>query len=167
METPREAPRAYDVSRITEQLFVGSLPSEDIVAEVRALGVELVISMINARPLRGLTEPPFRLVRLPTLDFPLFPIPLRKLRTGVDAALPVLARGGRVLVYCRQGRHRSVVMACSILIATGMTADDAMATVMAGRAVADPHEFYIEPRIRAFERYWRNRQGTGAGEVAR
>ncbi len=157
METPRAVRRAYDVSPITEQLFVGSLPDDDAIAEILGLGVGLIISMIHAAPPAGMLAPPFRFVRLTTWDFPLLPIPLGKLRTGVDAALPVIASGGRVLVYCRQGRHRSVVMACSILIATGMTADAAMQTVMAGRAVADPHEFYIEPRIRAFERDWRSR----------
>jgi protein-tyrosine phosphatase len=80
------------------------------------------------------------------------------LRRGADAALPVLDAGGRVLVYCRQGRHRSVAMAACILIARGMTADEAMDTIVAHRAIADPHAGYIEKRIRAFERDWRCRQ---------
>jgi hypothetical protein len=152
--TPRADKPPYDVSAITEQLYLGSLPSERQVDYIRSLGVDLVLDMIGAAPPVSLTQPPFQLLRLPTFDFPLFPIPLYRLSSGVEAAMPVLDAGGKILVYCRQGRHRSVVMTCSILIARGMTADEAMDTVVARRRVADPHAFYVEPRIRAFERDW-------------
>jgi hypothetical protein len=152
--TPRADKPPYDVSAITEQLYLGSLTGERQVDYIRGLGIVLVLDMIRAAPPVSLTRPPFQLLRLPTLDFPLFPIPLAQLRRGVEAAMPVLDAGGKVLVYCRQGRHRSVVMTCAILIARGMTADEAMDTVVAHRRVADPHAFYIEPRIRAFERDW-------------
>jgi len=116
--------------------------------------VDLVLSMIGLSPPPELTRPPFRLVRLPVFDFPLLPFPLAVLRLGVGEALPVLKAGGRVLIYCRAGRHRSVAMAACILIATGMTADNAMATIEAHRPVADPHARHIESRIRAFEKDW-------------
>ncbi len=152
MSNPMSGP--YAVSQITDQLYLGPLPHERHVDEVRALGVDLVICMIMESPAAGLNEPPVTVLKLGTIDFPGFPIPLSKLRQGVEAALPVLERGGKVLVYCRQGRHRSVVMTCSILIAQGMTADEAMDLVTSRRKVADPHLFYIEARIKAFERYW-------------
>jgi protein-tyrosine phosphatase len=96
-------------------------------------------------------------VYLPMIDFPLFPIPLWILRRGVEEALPVLESGGRVLVYCRGGRHRSVALTCCILIAQGMTADEAMDLVVQKRPVADPRSWHIERRIRAFETDWRER----------
>jgi len=117
--------------------------------------VQLVLSMIGVTPPVALAAPPFQLVRLPVYDNPLVPIPLSAFRRGVAAALPVLEAGGRVLVYCRAGRHRSVAMATCILIAQGMTADAAMATIIAKRPYADPHARHIERRIRAFEREWR------------
>jgi protein-tyrosine phosphatase len=157
-ETERAEHPPYDFSAITDQIFIAVRPHADHVPSVRKLGVELVISMIGLAPPAELTRPPFRLLRLPVFDFPLLPIPLFVLRAGVEAALPVLDRGGRVLVYCRAGRHRSVTMVCCILIARGMTADDAMDLVVARRPVADPHAFYIERRIRAFERDWHERQ---------
>ena len=49
-------------------------------------------------------------------------------------------------------------MASCILIARGMTADDAMDIIVANRPVADPHAWYIERRIRMFERDWLSRQ---------
>lgn len=124
------------------------------VEHILGLDVQLVLSMIGVKPPRALVEPPFTLVRLPVYDNPLIPIPLSALRRGVSAALPVLEAGGRVLAYCRAGRHRSVAMASCILIAQGMTADEAMDLILAMRPIADPHAWYIERRIRAFEREW-------------
>ena len=54
-------------------------------------------------------------------------------------------------------------MAACILIAQGMTADTAMATIVAQRPYADPHAWYVERRIRAFEREWRLRHPTVIG----
>jgi hypothetical protein len=167
METTLDKPPGYDISAITDQLFIASRPRSRHVEEVRGLGVDLVLSMIWFAPPRALARPPFRLVRLPTADFPLLPIPLAVLRMGVTAATPVLDEGGRVLVYCAQGRHRSVAMASCILIARGMTADEAMGTIVAHRPVADPHASYIERRIRVFEQDWlRRRQRLTNGEAA-
>ncbi|MDZ4169474.1 MAG: dual specificity protein phosphatase family protein [Coriobacteriia bacterium] len=143
-----------DASAITDALYIAARPRRRHVSGVRDLRIDLVISMIWFRPASELMRPPFKLVRLPTADTPLLPIPLRMLRWGVEAALPVMNRGGRVLVYCRAGRHRSVAMACCILIGQGMTAEDAMRLVAACRPVADPHAPHIERRIRAFERDW-------------
>ena len=148
----------YDVSAITDQLFIASRPRARHVEHVRSLGVDLVLSMIWFAPPRALTRPPFHLMRLPNFDSPLWPIPLFMLRRGASAAVLVLVAGGRVLVYCRAGRHRSVAMASCILIATGLSADEAMATIVAHRPVADPHAGHIERRIRAFEEDWIQRQ---------
>jgi hypothetical protein len=148
----------YDVSRITDHLFIASRPGRRHVDHVRGLGVDLVLSMIWFAPPWALTRPPFRLKRLPCFDNPALPIPMFLLRRGAAAAALVLDAGGSVLVYCRAGRHRSVAMACCILIARGMVADEAMATIIAKRPVADPHAPHIERRIRGFERDWLRRQ---------
>ena len=145
---------SLDASAITDALYIAARPRRHHVSGVRELKIDLVISMIWFRPASKLMRAPFKIVRLPMLDNPLFPLPLWMLRRGVEAALPVLNRGGRVLVYCRAGRHRSVAMACCILIGTGMTADDAMHLVITRRPIADPHAPHIERRIRAFERDW-------------
>lgn len=155
MQTPGVERPPYDVSAITPQLFIAARPHKHHVEHIRGLDVQLVLSMIGVTPPRELAAPPFQLVRLPVYDNPLVPIPLSAFRRGVAAALPVLEAGGRVLVYCRAGRHRSVAMATCILIAQGMTADAAMAAIVAKRPYADPHAWHIERRIRAFEREWR------------
>jgi len=157
---PQKVRPPYDASPITPQLFIAPRPRTHHVEHVGGLGVDLVLSMIWFAPPRALTRHPFRLVRLPCIDSPLFPIPLFLLRRGVAQAAPVLEAGGRVLVYCMAGRHRSVAMASSILIASGMAADDAMDLIAEKRAVADPRAWYIERQIRRFERDWLRRQGA-------
>ena len=72
-------------------------------------------------------------------------MPMEKLKKGVEAALPVIEEGHSVLVYCREGRHRSVAMACCILIAK---------LVKEKREKADPDAWHIQRRIRKFERQW-------------
>ncbi len=144
-----------DVSAINGSLFIATRPQERDVGAVQALGVSLVLNMIWSRPAAGLNQPPLRLVTLRTFDSPLLLMPLTKLRTGVEAALPVLDQGGRVLVYCRKGRHRSVAMTACILVGLGHSADEAMQLIAARRVAADPHAPHIESRIRAFESQWR------------
>jgi protein-tyrosine phosphatase len=95
-----------------------------------------------------------QLLWLPTFDNPLMPMPVSTLQRGVEAALPVIADGYRVLVHCRAGVHRSVAMACCVLIGMGQTADEAMELVKEQRSVADPDTWYIQRRIYKFEKVW-------------
>ena len=98
----------YDVSRITDSLFIASRPRRRHVEHVRGLGVDLVLSMIWFAPPRALTRPPFRLMRLPNFDSPLWPIPLFMLRRGAGAAAGALGqiRGRCNGVYPRSGTVR-------------------------------------------------------------
>lgn len=157
MVEPADLP-VSDVSEITDQLYIASRLHARHVEHVRDLGIDLILSTIWLAPTRALRRPPFRSMWLPMVDFPLIPLPLFLLRRGATAAVMVMAAGGRVLIYCRAGRHRSVAMAACILIAQGMTADEAMDLIVERRPVADPHAPHIERRIRAFEKDWLSRQ---------
>jgi len=143
-----------DISRITPRIFVSSWPKQGESPHVTDLGIRLVISMTRAEPLSEFSDEPLEWVHAPSIDSPLTPIPMKRLRLGVEAAIPVLAHGGGVLCHCREGRHRSVAMACCLLIAQGCSAGKAMDLVTARRRVADPRAFWIAPRIRKFERMW-------------
>ncbi len=110
-----------DVSEITKYLFISAWPRGDHAEEIRLLNVRLILSMHWIMPSRTLGHPPVRLFWLPTFDNPLLPMPVRTLQRGVEAALPVIQEGYGVLVHCRAGRHRSVAMACCVLIGMGMT----------------------------------------------
>ncbi len=146
---------AVDISKITDNLYVGAHLLSDYVDEIKLLKFDLIISMIaQVAPHEIYTLPPFKTIWIKTYDNFFFPISVEKLNTGVQAALPVIENKGKVLVFCMQGRHRSVAMAAAILIATGKTAAEAIQLLKSARKVADPTAWYIRPRIYAFERYW-------------
>jgi hypothetical protein len=144
-----------DISPITDYLYISAWPRGEHAAEIRALGVRLILSMHWRRPVKTVGHPPVRLLWLPTVDTPLTPMPMFQLRRGVEAALPVVRQGEKVLVHCKAGVHRSVAMACCVLIGTGHTAEEAMRLVKDRRAVADPDAWYIRRRILKFEQQWR------------
>ncbi len=142
------------VTPITDYLSIAAWPTAENITAMRELGVRLIISMTNRVPPPELDQPPFRLLHLPANDSPFRPIPLDKLCAGVAAALPVIGDGQAVAVHCSRGRHRSVAMACSILIAMGYSAEAAMLVVKTKRRQADPYIWYIRRRIVAFEAHW-------------
>jgi protein tyrosine phosphatase (PTP) superfamily phosphohydrolase (DUF442 family) len=146
----------HDISRITDYLYVSAWPESRHVDEILSLNIRLILSMHWQRPAMSLGRPPLKLLWLPTFDTPLTPIPISILRRGVEAALPVIQEGKAVLSHCRYGVHRSVAMACCVLISNGLSADEAMGLVSAGREVADPYAGYIQKRIRMFEQSWRS-----------
>jgi len=148
---------ALDVSPITDHLYLSAWPGADHAAEIQRLSVRLILSMHWIKPSGTLGLPPVRLLWLPTFDNPLLPMPVGSLLRGVEAALPVIENGDGVLVHCRAGVHRSVAMACCVLIGMGHSAEAAIQLVQQQRAVADPHIWYIQRRIYKFEQLWRER----------
>lgn len=147
-----------DISEITENLYISSRVEEDGLEAIRRLDPGLIISMIiHRRPPRTLSESGLSVLWLRTIDFPLIPIPIRTLNRGVEAALPVIHEGGRVLIFCEAGRHRSVAMASCILIGMGYSAEQAMQLIGERREVADLWAWHIRRQIRRFEAYWNSR----------
>jgi hypothetical protein len=145
-----------DVSQITEHLYIASRITSDDLEAILRLDPGLIISMIvQRRPPKVLTAEGLQVLWLRTFDFPLLPIPLKTLKRGVEAALPVVQEGHRVLVFCEGGRHRSVAMASCILIGLGYPADEAMQLISSKRGVADPYAWHIQRQIRRFEALWR------------
>ena len=146
------------ISAITEYLTISSKVTNENVDTIIDLDPRLVIGMIvQRRPPEALAQPPTTVLWLRTFDFPLIPISMGVLERGVRAALPVIEEGHRVHVFCEGGRRRSVAMASCILIGMGYSAGDAMGLVKEKHEIADPHIWYIQRRIRKFERYWRER----------
>ena len=150
-----------EISPITDYLYISAWPEGEHADEIQALNIRLILSMHWLRPSKTLNQPPLRLMWLPTIDTPITPMPISKLRCGVEAALPVIQDGKAVLAHCKAGVHRSVAMACCVLIGKGYTADEAMRLVKVNREVADPYKGYIQSRIRKFERDWRRRNDGG------
>jgi protein tyrosine phosphatase (PTP) superfamily phosphohydrolase (DUF442 family) len=147
-----------DISQITENLYIASRVKTGDLEAVLQLEPGLIISMIvQRRPPKALAAAGLEVLWLRTFDFPFIPIPLKTLKRGVEAALPVIQDGGRVLVFCEGGRHRSVAMASCILVGQGYSADEAMQLISSKREVADPYAWHIQRQIRRFEAFWRAR----------
>jgi hypothetical protein len=152
-----DQPTGIDISPITDYLYISAWPLGEHADEIQALNVGLILSMHWIKPSKTLSTPPLRLIWLPTFDNPLVPMPIAIFKHGVNAALPVIRGGQRVLVHCKAGMHRSVAMACCVLIGMGQTADQAMRLVKDKRSTADPDAWYIQRRIYKFEQHWQKK----------
>jgi protein tyrosine phosphatase (PTP) superfamily phosphohydrolase (DUF442 family) len=148
-----------DISRITEYLYVGSKIGKEHADELKVLNFNLIISMIGQMPPDDVyTVAPFKTLWIKTYDTFITPISVKKLLEGVEAALPVIENKGKVLVFCMQGKRRSVAMAAAILISMGNTSEQAIDLLTAARKEADPRRWYIHRQIRAFEKFWEGRK---------
>jgi protein-tyrosine phosphatase len=144
-----------DFSPITPDLFIGTTPTVDDYPRLRDLGVRLVINMRwEHRPAPDPHPAPIHLLWLRTIDSPFFPIPVRKLMRGAQAAIETIRAGGKVYTHCAGGRHRGVAMGAAVLIAQGHPPQSAMELIAERRSIADPFAFYIRPRILKFARTW-------------
>ncbi|MDP2653197.1 MAG: dual specificity protein phosphatase [Candidatus Omnitrophota bacterium] len=144
-----------DISKVTDYLYVGSRIGKDHADELKVLNFSLIISMIGQMaPDEIYTLPPFKTLWIRTYDTFFTPISVKKLLVGTQAALPVIQNNGKVLIFCLQGRRRSIAMAAAILISMGHTSEQAINLLTTAREVADPRRWYIQIQIRAFEKYW-------------
>jgi hypothetical protein len=146
--------RKFDISQITDFLFISELPKEEDVPIIKKLGIKLVISMTWFITPKSLKSFPHTHVRVRAIDSPAFPIPMKSLFKGVESALPVIKNGGKILVHCKHGVHRSVAMAACILVANGYTTDQAIKLIKKKRSAAKPETGYIKKRILDFEKEW-------------
>jgi protein tyrosine phosphatase (PTP) superfamily phosphohydrolase (DUF442 family) len=147
-----------DISKITDYLYVGSRIGKEHADELKVLNFNLIISMIGQTPPDEVyTVAPFKSLWIRTYDTFLTPISVKKLLVGVEAALPVIENKGKVLVFCMQGKRRSVAMAAAILISMGNTSDQAIDLLTSARKEADPRRWYIHMQIKAFEKFWNAR----------
>lgn len=142
-------------SKITDNLYIGTTPKTRDYDQLRELGIELVINMrFGFPPKRDPHSPALRSIWLPVIDLPIFPIPIRLLQIGVQEALKVMDHGGVVYAHCSRGRHRGPAMGACILIAQGMSPEEALRLIEQHRSVADTHAWYIQRRIMKFTREW-------------
>jgi hypothetical protein len=147
-----------DISKVTDYLYVGSRVGKEHADELKVLNFNLIISMIGQVPPDEIyTLPPFKTIWIKTYDTFFTLISIKKLLVGVEAALPIIQNKGKVLVFCNQGKRRSVAMAAAILITMGHTSEQAIDLLTTARKVADPRRWYIRRQIKAFEQYWRNK----------
>jgi protein-tyrosine phosphatase len=144
----------FTISEITDYLYISSFPGPDQLEQIRAMGVRLILSLYLRKPNKVFGEPPLNLLWMPVVDSPVTPLPLSVFMRGVQAALPVIEKGDKVLVHCKWGVHRSAAMASCILIAKGSSSTEAVELVKRQRAEAKPDDGYVLARIMKFEVAW-------------
>lgn len=148
-----------NVSGITPYLYVGSRPTtnEHYNFLRHVLSIDLIINMTQeANPQPNALGLDIPVLHIPTRDQWPLRLPLVALVEGVDRALVMIHGEQKIYVHCKVGRHRSVAMAASILIAMGRSADEAMELISTSRDVAHPEAWHIKRSIQRFEQYWLN-----------
>ena len=146
-----------EISQITDYLYISPRQMVKDIEQISQLDLGLIIDMvIHRKPPREIQNSRIDILSLPAIDFVLIPIPIKLLNHGVEASLTVINQGRSVLVYCHAGRHRSVAMACCILVAKGYSADKAIELVKAKRQKADPDAWHIKRQIKHYEK-WRSK----------
>ena len=149
----------FEYSQIIDQLYVAAWPTGEDYDALKDLGVRLVINMDWVPADKKLNKPPLSVFALTEIDTPLTPMSMENIWKGVDRAQETFDEDGKVMVYCKGGVHRSVAMACCILISQGFTAEEAMARVKERRPVADPYTEHFKSRILKFEEEWKAKDG--------
>lgn len=145
---------SLDISQITETLYIAAHPGPEHAGVLRALPTRLLLSIRMRAPVKAVRTAAQEWIHLPCIDTPLTPIPMLLLFRGVEVASPIVRQGGIVVVHCHYGRHRSVALACCILVGQGYTPEDAMQLVIRQRPAADPYMWYIRSRIEHFAENW-------------
>ena len=144
-------------SPITDDLFIGNMPSLRDYDRLRELGIRLIINMRFSRGPEPDTQDRIQTIStlwLRSIDSPFFPISIHKLMQGAKTALETIRNGGKVYTHCAYGRHRGVAMGACVLIAQGFDPLAAMDLIAKRRSVADPYAYYIRPRIMKFAKLW-------------
>ncbi len=149
----------FEYSQITDNLYIAAWPTGEDYDVLRDLGVRLVINMDWVPADEKLNVAPLKILALTEIDTPLTPMKTENIWKGVNYAQRIFDEGGAVMVYCKGGIHRSVVMACCILVSLGYSAEEAMALVKERRPVADPYTDHFKSRILKFEEEWNAKNG--------
>jgi protein-tyrosine phosphatase len=144
--------KTLDMSPITDWLYVGRTPRRRDYRDLQDKGITMVINMRAERPFWPKKQPGLiQDVWVPSLDAPLCFVDQRRLLATAKRAQQVIQNGGKVYVFCRRGRHRSVAMAAAILMLQGYKHDDLTALFAKKRPVADLTAYQVRRALKRFE----------------
>jgi protein-tyrosine phosphatase len=148
-----------DISEIAESLFISNWPIAKHVPVINSYDIDLIVCTVMEMQDKELKKPPLKMVQIRLIDAPFLPMPLFQLRRGVEAALPIMESGGKVLTFCKSGIHRSAAMASRTLIGQGYSAEEAISLVESKRPQADLNDA-LRKRIKTFEQAWHEQDGS-------
>jgi protein tyrosine phosphatase (PTP) superfamily phosphohydrolase (DUF442 family) len=135
------------VSQISPQLHVGGQYRRRGWPRLQARGITAVVNMRIEFDDNDAGIAPPRYLHLPVVDDQAPTV--EQLRTGADFIAEEIARGGAVYVHCGSGIGRAATMAAAYLISTGLSADEAWASIRAARPFIRP----TPPQIEQIERF--------------
>jgi protein tyrosine phosphatase (PTP) superfamily phosphohydrolase (DUF442 family) len=143
-------PDRLNMSWITPYLAVGGRILPQDIHRLAAAGVTRVVDTRSEHKddEAALAAAGIGLLYLPTPDT--YPLSLDELETGARWANQQIVQGQRVLIHCEHGVGRSVLLTAAVLVARGMSADQAMALIMRKRWQAAPNHRQMR-RLQEFE----------------
>ena len=119
---------------------------EDEIGHWRASGIDAVVSLLETEEVSDLGLQPERaLCEQHCIDFLSFPIvdrgipaSMRETKALAETLLGRIARGQAVAIHCRAGIGRSSIIAGSVLVLDGMSANEALAAIATARRTPVP-----------------------------
>lgn len=130
------------VSAITPQLHVGGQYRRRGWPALARRGITAVVNMREEFDDAQAGIAPARYLHLSTVDDR--PPAMEAIRTGVAFIQDEVARGGSVYIHCGAGVGRAPAMAAAYLVSTGLSADQAWATIRRVRPFIRPHLEQVE-----------------------
>jgi protein tyrosine phosphatase (PTP) superfamily phosphohydrolase (DUF442 family) len=144
-------PDRLNMSWVTPQLAVGGRVRLEDVGRLARAGVTRVVDTRSEHQddKAALAAEGIELLYLPTPDT--YPLSISDLRRGADWVNQQLTSGHRVLIHCEHGVGRSVLLTAAALVASGMSAHEAVDLIQNKRWQAAPNHRQIV-RLQEFER---------------
>lgn len=130
------------VSQITPQLHVGGQYRRRGWPRLKARGITAVVNLRIELDDNDLGIAPPHYLHLSVVD-DAAPT-LEQLQAGVDFIAKEIAQGGGVYVHCGSGVGRAATMIAAYLIRTGLTAEEAWASIRAVRPFVRPSAVQVE-----------------------
>jgi hypothetical protein len=161
-------PTTLNLSWISESLAVGGAYRRSDVRRLAALGITAVI---DARAEatddeRLLAQHGITLMRLPAPDR--YALSYDQLLAGAEWACDRVSAGEKVFVHCEHGVGRGPLLGAAVLVASGMSASEALRLLRARRWQAAPNDRQLEALLE-FESRRRERSevvSTATGDEA-
>ena len=148
-------PDRLNMSWITPQLAVGGRVLPEDLHRLAAAGVTRVVDTRSEHQDDALSMAAegIELLYLPAPDT--FPLSVDQLSQGAAWVNQQISQGQRVLIHCEHGVGRSVLLTAAALVASGMSAHQAMELIQAKRWQAAPNHRQML-RLQEFEQVERS-----------
>ncbi len=141
-------------SQITPNLFVGGQYKLTVFEHLKELGITAIVNMRQSTVhANDGSDIGVRYLHLPTRDYTAPSV--ENLIKGVKFIKQEIDNGGKVYIHCKSGEGRGPIMAAAYLIYSGLTFDDALATIKKVRKFIRPNFLQLKG-LRRYEKLSKN-----------